>query len=86
MTIVLKYVHLFTKEGRLLKEIPLSSLPQERPDFILYAGNFFARMLGSRDYTERDVYHYEEQQVAERSEDENAATHHSDVDLAKQTT
>ncbi len=63
MSIVLKYVHFFTKEGRLLKEIPRSEFPKELPLYISYQGNFFIRNSFSNDFTERDVYVYAEQPV-----------------------
>lgn len=57
----IKYVNLFTKEGRLLKEILRSKLPTPQPDFLVYGGNFFQRIMGYTSYTEVDVYLYEEQ-------------------------
>lgn len=57
----IKYVNLFTKEGRRLKEILRSRLPTSQPDYLVYGGTFFRRIIGHTDYTEMDVYLYEEQ-------------------------
>ena len=63
MSIVIKYVRLFTREGRLLKEIPRIALPADLPEIIEYATNIFRRPIDARDYSECSVYHYEEQAV-----------------------
>jgi len=72
MTITIKYVNLFTSEGRLLKEIPTSDLPRERPDFISYAGNLFRRVTFSEHYTEVIPYLYEEQPLASEAKPSNS--------------
>lgn len=61
MSITFKYVNLFTREGRLLKEIPVNDLTTERlPDFISYAGNIYRAITFSNGYTECVPYVYEE--------------------------
>jgi hypothetical protein len=60
MKTAIKYVNLFTREGRLLKEIPVTDLPKELPDFISYAGNIYRAITFSNGYTECVPYVYEE--------------------------
>jgi hypothetical protein len=73
MSIMIKYVKLFTSEGRLLKEIPRIDLPMELPEIIEYASNYFRRPIGTRDYSECSCYHYEEKAVVSEKTGEEVA-------------
>ena len=83
MTITLKYVNLFTAEGRLLKEIPVAELPKYLPDFISYAGNIYRQVACSNGYSEVVPHVYEEK--AHTPSDEPKASPSSDDTTPKAT-
>ncbi len=64
-------VKLFAATGHLIKSISRSDLPEELPEIISYAGNYFTQDWVTADYTERSCYVYAEQQVASISVPDN---------------